>query len=208
MSAARRSKPAGMLLFPGAGSDRNQPALVMLEEALRPLPVRRADFPYRRAGRRAPDRTPVLLDAVREEATSFAADLSRTGGTRGLVLGGRSMGGRMCSMVAAGGPFPADERPIAALPVAGLVLICYPLNPPGKPDSLRIEHLARLSVPCLFISGTRDAFGTPAELEQWTATIPGPVTHVWLDGKGHDLKGADRAITAAVQEWLPTVARR
>ncbi|MCU1386897.1 MAG: dienelactone hydrolase [Ilumatobacteraceae bacterium] len=191
----------GVLLFPGAGTGRDQPSLVRLESSLTPLPVRRADFPYRKAGRRAPDRPPVLLDAVRTEATDFAAGLKVA--TSKLVLGGRSMGGRMCTMAAAGGT-PGDPGD-APLPVAGLVLICYPLHPPGKPESLRVEHLPRLTVPCLFISGTRDAFGTPEELEQWTATIPGPVTQVWLAGKGHDLKGAENAITAAVTDWLPTV---
>ena len=111
-------------------------------------------------------------------------------------------------MAAAGGPFPADPRDEPALPVAGLVLICYPLHPPGKPDALRVEHLARIDVPCLFISGTRDTFGSPDELQQWTATMTAPVTHVWIDGKGHDLKGADRAITEAVLVWLPSVSRR
>ena len=197
----------GVLLFPGAGSSRDQPSLVMLEQSLRPLPVRRADFPYRKAGRKVPDRAPVLLDAVRAEATEFATEIGSKG-TAALVLGGRSMGGRMCSMAAAGGPFPSDPRDTPPMTVAGLVLICYPLHPPGKPDALRVEHLARLDVPCLFISGTRDAFGTPDELLRWTATMTAPVTHVWIDGKGHDLKGADRAITEAVLAWAPTVPRR
>ena len=60
-------------------------------------------------------------------------------------------------------------------------------------------------MPCLFISGTKDAFGTPAELTGWTATIPGPVTHEWLDGKGHDLKGCDQRIAAVVADWLATL---
>ena len=68
-----------------------------------------------------------------------------------------------------------------------------------------VEHLPRLTMPCLFISGTRDAFGTPEELTRWTATIPGPVTHVWAEGKGHDLKGADALIDQAVTEWLATL---
>lgn len=89
-----------------------------------------------------------------------------------------------------------------ALPAAGLVLISYPLHPPGKPDKLRVEHLARIRVPCLFIHGTRDAFGSPDELQQWTASIPAEVTHVWMQGKGHDLKGCDIDIAAAVHEWL------
>ncbi|MEQ1787799.1 MAG: alpha/beta family hydrolase, partial [Acidimicrobiales bacterium] len=91
------------------------------------------------------------------------------------------------------------------LPAAGLVLISYPLHPPGKADRLRIEHLPALRVPCLFISGTRDAFGTPAELEEHTSVIPGPVTHVWIDGKGHDLKGQDAVLASAVADWLGTL---
>ena len=85
------------------------------------------------------------------------------------------------------------------------MLICYPLHPPGKPDRLRVEHFPRLTVPCLFISGTKDAFGTPDELSEWTATIPGPVTHEWMVGKGHDLKGCDDRIAALVAAWLPSL---
>ncbi len=107
------------------------------------------------------------------------------------------MGGRMCSMAVAGGHDIG-----AAMPAAGLVLIAYPLHPPGKPDTLRVEHLAHLDVPCLFIHGTRDAFGSPDELRQWTATIPGDVTHVWLAGKTHELKGCDADIAAAVSRWM------
>ena len=88
------------------------------------------------------------------------------------------------------------------LPAKALVLICYPLHPPGKPEKLRVEHFPRLDVPCLFISGTKDTFGTPAELQQWTATIPGPVTHEWLEGKGHDLKGCDQRIADLVAAWV------
>ena len=180
----------GLLLFPGAGSDSNNPSLVRIEQTLAPLAVRRADFPYRKAGRRAPDRPAVLLQTVREEAAA-------TGASGRLVLGGRSMGGRMCSMAVAGGD---DIGP--PLRAAGLVLISYPLHPPGKPEKLRVEHFPRLDVPCLFISGTKDTFGTPAELQQWTATIPGPVTHEWLEGKGHDLKGCDQRIADLVAAWV------
>lgn len=195
MKASRTVK--GMLVYPGAGTNSAHSSLVSLEQALQPLPVRRADFGYRKAGRKAPDRTPVMLDAVRTEAADFAAALTTTSGK--IVLGGRSMGGRMCSIAVAG----LDDAP--ALPAAGLVLICYPLHPPGKPENLRVEHLPRLHVPCLFLSGTRDPFGTPDELTSWTATIAGPVTHVWFDGKGHDLKGCDQAIADAVTAWLVTV---
>ena len=94
------------------------------------------------------------------------------------------------------------------LPATALVLISYPLHPPGKPERLRVEHLPRLSVPCLFVSGTKDTFGTPDELQEWTATIPAPVTHVWIDGKGHDLKGADDRVAAAVVEFLAGLTPR
>jgi predicted alpha/beta-hydrolase family hydrolase len=191
-----------VLLFPGAGSAADHPGLVAIEAALAAAPAAhktgtlstvRADFPYRLAGRRAPDRPAVLLQAVRDAAAPLAAEP--------LVLGGRSMGGRICSLAVADA-----DAPLAA---AGLVLISYPLHPPGKPDKLRIEHFPRLRVPCLFVSGTRDTFATPDELTHWSATIPGPVTHQWVAGKGHDLKHADEEVAAVVVAWvlaLPDVA--
>lgn len=116
-------------------------------------------------------------------------------------MGGRSMGGRMTSMVAADvdGAGPVDR-------LAGLVLICYPLHPPGKPDALRVEHLPDVTVPCLFVSGTRDPFGSPDELTRWTATIPAPVEHVWIDGGRHDLGGADTMIAEAVDEFVSSLS--
>jgi predicted alpha/beta-hydrolase family hydrolase len=189
-SATPASSTAGasLLLFPGAGSDRNHSSLVAIEEAVAPRRCTRADFPYRRAGKKAPDRAPVLVQSVVDEAAGMGAGP--------LILGGRSMGGRICSMAVADGLVPD---------AVGLVLISYPLHPPGKPDKLRVEHLVRLQVPCLFVHGTKDTFGTPDELQAWTATIPGApdtVTHVWVEGKGHDLKRADDQIVAAVTAWL------
>jgi predicted alpha/beta-hydrolase family hydrolase len=101
------------------------------------------------------------------------------------------MGGRICSMAVAEG-----------LPAAALVLVSYPLHPPGKPDQLRTGHFPELAVPCLFVSGTRDAFGSPAELEAATAAIPGPVTHVWVEAGSHGLRGADARVAATIQAWL------
>ena len=101
------------------------------------------------------------------------------------------MGGRMCSMAV------ADN-----LAGAGLVLISYPLHPPGRPDRQRVEHLSALNVPCLFVSGTRDAFATPSELEAATAAIPGPVTHIWIEGGDHSLRRADESVVAATVSWL------
>lgn len=179
----------GLLLTPGAGSGRDHATLLGLEAAVAPIPTRRVDFPYRREGRPFPDRAPRLIECVRDEAAALAAEAAVDPGT--LVLGGRSMGGRMCSMAVAEG-----------LPAAGLVLISYPLHPPGKPERLRTEHLPAVAVPCLFVSGTRDDFGTPAELTAAHGLVGGPVTAVWLDGGRHELAGVDDEVSAAVAEWV------
>jgi predicted alpha/beta-hydrolase family hydrolase len=188
-----QGRVAGVLLTPGAGSSRTHPSLIAVEKRLAPLPVARVDFPYRREGRKAPDRPPKLIACIRDEATALAAGLPGKGGTQRLVLGGRSMGGRMCSLAVADG-----------LSAAGLVLISYPLHPPGRLDRLRVEHFPALDLPCLFVSGTSDAFGSPAELSAHTKAIPGPVTHVWIEGGRHELRGADARIADAVADWLAT----
>lgn len=182
---------SGLLLSPGAGAGRDQPSLVAIDELLTPagVAVRRMDFPYRLAGRRSPDRPPVLLAAVVAEAATLAAESGVAPGD--LLLGGRSMGGRICSMAAAAG-----------LPCAGLVLISYPLHPPGRPDRMRTEHFATLTIPCLFISGTRDAFGSPDELTAATAAIPGTVTHHWIEAKDHGLRGCEAPVARIVADWV------
>lgn len=184
------SPPSGMLLSHGAGGSRDDRHLVALEDAL-DLPVRRFNFPYRKktAGRRPPDRAPVLLQSIREEIDEWS-----DGGPAAdrLILGGRSMGGRMCSMAVADGT-----------PAAGLILLSYPLHPPRKPEKLRVDHFPELTVPCLFVMGTRDPFGTPAEFEEHLAAIPGPVTTVWLEGANHSpTQKHDAALVSAVQDWV------
>jgi hypothetical protein len=176
----KREADRAVLLAHGAGADMNAAALTVVADALADarIPSLRFDFPYRRAGRRAPDRAPVLQLAVREAA----ADLARRAKLPldRLVLGGRSMGGRIASMVAA----DADD-PITAL---GLTLLGYPLHPPGKAETLRVEHFPRLRMPVLFVSGTRDAFGTPAELQRHAKKIRGPVTFRWIETGDHGFK--------------------
>ncbi len=186
---------AGLLLAPGASAGRDQPALVAMDDALAPegVAVERMDFPYRRAGRRSPDRPAVLVATVREEAARLA---ERSGlPPERILLGGRSMGGRVCSMAAAEG-----------LACLGLVLVSYPLHPPGKPERQRAEHFPALDAPCLFVSGSRDAFATPAELEAATAAIPGRVTLVVLDGGDHGLRGKDAAVAEVVRDWVLAAA--
>lgn len=183
---------AGVLLFPGAGGNADQHTLVALDSGL-DVPVRREEFAYRREGRRFPDRAPKLIAEVRAAAETFAAGLGTT--TARLVLGGRSMGGRMCSMAVAEG-----------LEAAALVLLSYPLHPPGKPDKLRVEHFSGIDVPSLFVSGDRDPFGTPDEFAAHFGAISGDVTVRWLEGQGHNPKPrVDAEIVAAVAAFLATV---
>jgi predicted alpha/beta-hydrolase family hydrolase len=193
--ARRRTKLEGLLLTPGAGSGRDHHTLVAVETALAPLPVARVDFPYRKAGRRAPDRQPVLLQSVRDDAAQFAAQHAID--PRRIAFGGRSMGGRMCSIAVAEG-----------LPAAGLVLISYPLHAPGRPERMRTEHFPAIEVPCLFVSGDRDPFGTPDELETATTAIPGPVTHVWIERGRHELDRVDGQIVDAVRSWVDATFTR
>jgi predicted alpha/beta-hydrolase family hydrolase len=178
-----------LLLTPGAGSSSNHPALRAVEEAVAPLPVARIDFPYRKEGRKAPDRAPKLIACVHEEAAVLVAQARIRPAS--IALGGRSMGGRMCSMAVAEG-----------LAARALVLISYPLHPPGKPDNLRVDHFPALDVPCLFVSGTKDPFGAPDELERHAKAIAGPVTHVWIDGGGHDFKRHDDFVASTINDWL------
>jgi predicted alpha/beta-hydrolase family hydrolase len=182
------SSAGAVLLAPGAGADRDHHTLVAVADALAPIPTERMDFPSRKAGRRAPDRAPVAVTAVVDEARALVA-ASRIRAGR-LVLGGRSFGGRMCSMAVAEG-----------IRSAGLLLLSYPLHPPGRPDVLRVGHFDRLDLPCLFISGGSDPFGSPAEFEAHLHRIPGPVTFIVVPG-AHDPRGQDGVIAGHVSEWV------
>jgi len=129
------------------------------EWAARGIRVVRFEFPYMRARRiegkrRGPDRPEVLLEAWREVVRELALPLAASGqgGGAKLVIGGKSMGGRMASMI-------ADE-----VGARGLVCLGYPFHPPGKPQQLRTKHLASLQTPTLIVQGQRDPFGTPAEV--------------------------------------------
>ena len=189
---AGRGQPGALLLAPGAGADRTTPQLVAIDDVMSAAGwvVERMDFPYRLAGRRAPDRPPVLLAAVREAA----GRLVERAGIRPdrLLLGGRSMGGRICSVAVAEG-----------LPAAGLVLVSYPLHPPGRPEKQveRTRHFPDIRVPCLFASGTKDPFGTREELESATEAIPGEVVHHWVEGGDHSLRGQFVPIARQIAGW-------
>ncbi len=149
--------PLTLVLAHGAGAPMDSSFLstVAAGVAREGFRVARFEFPYmharREGNRRPPDREPVLraswLSAIRE--------LGGRAGPLSLVIGGKSMGGRIASMV-------ADEAG-----VAGLVCLGYPFHPPGQPDKLRTAHLEDLRTPALFVQGTRDAFGTEDEISQY-----------------------------------------
>jgi predicted alpha/beta-hydrolase family hydrolase len=166
-----------------------------MHDALSPLPVVRHDFPYRLAGKSFPDKTPVLIASVKEHVRAFAESLGVS--TSQIVIGGRSMGGRMCSMAVAD-----EEDPLG---VAGLVLVSYPLHPPKKPDTLRIEHLPRVKVPTLCVSGTEDNFGTPEELRDAFAVVPGDVIWSWVDNGRHELGKSDADVAERIATWVTTL---
>ena len=183
----------GLLLFPGAGADSTSSALVAVQAAApKSFVVKRSDFPYRLAGRKAPDRQPVLLQAVRDSLDEFVSETGLP--PERIFLGGRSMGGRMCSIAAAEG-----------LITAGLALMSYPLHPPGRPDKLRVDHFPQIAVPALFVSGTRDAFGSPEEFDHHVKAIPGPTTLSWIDGGDHGMKKHDAVVAQVVVAWLRSI---
>ena len=176
----RTGADRAVLLAHGAGTGLDAPPLVVVAEHLAAagVPSLRFDFPYRAAGRKAPDRAPVLVAAVRAAA---AALTRRTGVPAArMVVGGRSMGGRMCSMAVSD-----EEDPLPAL---GLALLGYPLYPAGRPERIRDEHFPRIRVPSLFVSGTRDALAARDDLTLAVEKIRGRVTLHWLDDADHSFR--------------------
>lgn len=165
------------------------------------------DFPYMEQKRRVPDKGPVL-EASFERVFEAVASRQKPPAHH-IFIGGKSMGGRIATQLAAAKP---------ALPIAGLVLLGYPLHPPGKPDQLRDRHLPSVNRPMLFIQGARDAFGTPAELAPILARVqPPPTLHV-VDGGDHSftISRKDPARQAAVYDaiqrtiagWINHAGRR
>jgi predicted alpha/beta-hydrolase family hydrolase len=198
----KRGVDRAVLLAHGAGSDLQAAALVSVASALSDMkiPSLRFNYPYRDAGRKAPDR-PAVLEAATREAAGELARLTKLSPDR-LVLGGRSMGGRFCSMVVG-----AAEEPVPAL---GLLLLGYPLHAPGKPEKQRVEHFPRIRVPCLFLSGTRDSLAARPDLTKAVKRIKGPVTLHWLESADHGyrpLKSSGRTSADVVGDVAEVSAR-
>lgn len=174
----------------GAGTDRAHPLVAGLADAVAAtgITVVTFDYPYRAAGRRwPPDRGPVLLACHRAVLAWCRSDL----GIDRPVVGGRSLGGRMASMLAADG-----------VPCAGVVCHAYPLHPAGRPDRLRAAHLAAVPVPMLFVRGTADALARDDPFDRQIRSLPG-ATVVDLPGVDHSFgggPGGQEAATAAAAE--------
>lgn len=160
-----------VLLAHGAGTDRTHPHVTALARALiaRGLSVATFDYPYRAEGRRPPDRVPVLIECHR----SVAEHLRSRGD---VVLAGRSMGGRMATMLVADG----FETP-------AVVVYGYPLHPAGRPEKLRVEHLGAISVPVLFVRGSRDSLARADLFDTHIRSRP-YATVVDIDGADHSFR--------------------
>jgi predicted alpha/beta-hydrolase family hydrolase len=166
---------AVLVLAHGAGSGMRAPFMAGFAEGIGRVGVAtlRFEFPYMQAGRRAPDRPQVLVDSWRE---AFAEGVARADG-RPVFAGGKSMGGRIASMAAAGG-----------MAAAGLVFLGYPLHPPGRPEKIRDAHLDDVPVPMLFLQGSRDSFARPDLLAGVIARL-GPRAHyVEVAGGDHSFR--------------------
>jgi predicted alpha/beta-hydrolase family hydrolase len=183
MSELLRNGPSGararVLLAHGAGAAMDSPFMNAVAEGLADegLGVVRFEFPYmaeRRAHgkRRAPDRQSLLMQA-------FADVIAELGGGSELVIGGKSMGGRIASMI-------ADE-----LGARGLLALGYPFHPPGKPSSLRTRHLVGLRTAALFIQGTRDRMGTREEVQGYP--LSDRIEWLWIEDGDHSLKPLKRS---------------
>lgn len=172
---------AVMILAHGAGAPMDSLFMELLAEALAGQGIEsvRFEFPYmvkrREDGRkRPPDRQPALLAAFEDQVSLAREEL---GSQVPLLVGGKSMGGRMATLLAAG-KFRDND---------GVACYGYPFHPPGKLDRWRTDHLDKVAVPLLVVQGTRDPFGKPDELKA-QGQIPGLTRLCWLDGGNHDFQ--------------------
>ena len=182
----RASEPteATLVLGHGAGAGQSHPFMVDIARRIsaRGIDVVTFDFDYMRERRKVPDRAP-LLEQCFGTVVDWATSREEFAGHR-LLIGGKSMGGRMATHLAAAG-YAAHEGRGPRL--SGVVVLGYPLHPPGKPQQPRTAHLPAISTPLLIVQGSRDTFGTPEELRPVAAGIPGPATLHVVEGGDHSL---------------------
>jgi predicted alpha/beta-hydrolase family hydrolase len=199
-AAERERAGITLILGHGAGAGQGSGFMVSFATALaaRGIETVTFNFLYMEQGRRLPD-PKDKLEACYRAVIETVARRQRGGG---LAIGGKSMGGRIASQVAAGD----------APDVAGLVLLGYPLHPPAKKEQLRVKHLSAIKVPMLFAQGSRDAFGTPQELRPILEKLKAPAELHEVAGGDHSFKvlksagvtQADvyKAIQDRIDQWL------
>ena len=172
-----------LILTPGASGGMRQKFLSDVAKGVGESGIRvvRFEFEYTRAGRKRPDPAPKLLDEWRAVVGEYGD---------GIYIGGKSMGGRMASMV-------ADESHIR-----GLVCLGYPFHPPGQPEKLRTAHLEGLKTPALIVQGTRDQFGSREEVT--TYTLSRKIRLEWIDGADHSFRNRDHVVksVAAIVRFI------
>lgn len=172
-----RPVDAVLVLAHGAGAGQQHPFMVAVAGgiAARGIDVVTFNFPYTEQRRRTPDSTPTLEECFRRAIAATRGDAALRSSR--LFIGGKSMGGRIATHLAA---HPEPD-------LQGVIVLGYPLHPPGKPEQLRIAHLPSIAVPVLIVQGERDAFGTPAELTPVVDTMRAPVTLHVVPGGDHSL---------------------
>lgn len=187
---------AGVLVLAhGAGAGQTSPWMVRVARGLqsRGISIATFDFPYVTAHRKVPDRAPVL-----EACWDSAIEAARARFPHApLFIGGKSMGGRIATQVAARG----------GTGVAGIVLLGYPLHPPGRPEQRRDAHLPAIAAPMLFVQGSRDAFGASAEIQALLPSLQRATLHA-VEGGDHSFKvpGGAAAQNAALEAVMDIVA--
>jgi predicted alpha/beta-hydrolase family hydrolase len=190
--------PAVFVCAHGAGGHKDDKGMLRLAAAVEPLGIEviRFNFPYREAGSKRIDPMPLLK-------ASFVSVVEKTKAKR-LIIGGRSMGGRVASMLAAEG-FECD----------GLLLAAYPLHPAGQPEKLRDAHLPQIRCPVLCLNGTRDALCRRDLMEKALAKVQAPWTMHWIEGADHSFHvlrssgrtdaQVDEEVKEAAGRWLATI---
>jgi len=192
MELYKAAKPAAALVLAhGAGAGQKSAWMIKAASAIAAQGIHCAtfDFPYIAAGRKAPDRAPVLEDAWRAALAEARAVFAKLP----LFIGGKSMGGRIASHIAAQG---VDG-------VRGLVFFGYPLHPPGRPEQRRDSHLPKIAEPMLFIQGSHDTFGNEAEMSALIPALQRAELHV-VPGGDHSfkVKGGAKAQQPAFDEVI------
>jgi predicted alpha/beta-hydrolase family hydrolase len=172
-SGKKPQRGTAVIAAHGAGNDMEHPLLAALTDGLAGAgyPAMRFNFPYKEKGRKMPDR-PELLECTWEAVCRCAGEVS---GARRLVAAGKSMGGRIASLMAAEG----------RLPVEGLIFLGYPLHPAGDPSKTRDAHLYRIEIPMLFFAGTRDPLCDMAVLKPVLDRLTAPWTLDVIEGGDH-----------------------